>query len=89
MYDEGLVANVYDTADAIAGVEGCTGARIVFDCAVIVAVLDVLQAKSIGKLHKIIAIPAQNISCQSKCVLSIVAQHIIMRQKAITQRDCN
>lgn len=43
MYDEGLVANVYDPADAVAGVEGCTGARIILDCAVIVAMLDVLQ----------------------------------------------
>lgn len=53
MYDEGLVANVYDTADAIAGVEGCTGARIVFDCAVIVAVLDVLQGEVLESCTKI------------------------------------
>lgn len=53
MYDEGLVANVYDTADAIASVEGCTGARIVFDCAMIVAVLDILQEKVLKSCTKI------------------------------------
>lgn len=51
MYDEGLVANVYDSADAVAGVEGCTGARIILDCAVIVAMLDVLQQIQKKKLR--------------------------------------
>lgn len=43
MDDERLVAHVYDAADAVARVERGTGARIVFDRAVVVAVLDVLM----------------------------------------------
>lgn len=44
MDDERFVANVDDAADAVARVEGRTGARIVLDGAVVVAVLDVLCA---------------------------------------------
>lgn len=42
MDDERLVADVNHTADAVARVKGGTGARIVLDRAVVVAVLDVL-----------------------------------------------
>lgn len=43
MDDERLVANVYHSADAITRVEGCDGSRVIFDCAMIVAVLDLLR----------------------------------------------
>lgn len=83
MYDEGLVANVYDTADAIASVEGCTGARIVFDCAMIVAVLDILQEKVLESCTKI-SLCHHKIPVAKTKVLSIVVQ-FIMWQLTFTQ----
>lgn len=54
MNDERFVAHMDDAADAVARVEGRTGARIVFDGAVIVAMLDVLRrnGKNGGTLIK-------------------------------------
>lgn len=46
MDDEGLVADVDDTADTVAGVEGRRGARVIFDGAVVVAVLYLLDTNS-------------------------------------------
>lgn len=46
VYYEGFVTNMYDTADAVAGVEGSTGTWIIFNCSVIIAMLNVLKKEN-------------------------------------------
>lgn len=47
MYDECLVANMNDATDAITGVEGSTGARIIFHRPMVITMFDFLQEKII------------------------------------------
>lgn len=50
MNDKGLVADVYDAADAVARMEGSAGARIVLHCAMVITMLNVLPEKKGFKL---------------------------------------
>lgn len=50
MYDEGLVADVYDPRDPVAGVEGGRSTGVILDRAVVVAMLDFLEEEENGGL---------------------------------------
>lgn len=43
VYNKRFVANVYDSADTVAGMESSCGTRIVLHSPVVVAVLDILK----------------------------------------------
>lgn len=45
MYDESFVANMYDSRHTVACMESCRRPGVIFNCAVIVAVLDFLKKR--------------------------------------------